>query len=239
MAITPVLAYNEKTWLPFKLHDLLCMSFGWLSNNSSSAIMRGPMVMGIVEQILNNTLWGDIDYLILDLPPGTGDVQLSLCQKLSLSGSVIVTTPQILSLADTEKGIRMFSKLRVPVNAVVHNMAYFKCEHGTVYHPFGTVNRNALQKKFAIPNAFELPIDLALSKSDELPVVCEHPETPIADTFTNIAESVGMIGACDDRSSAIWCVADTFERRSTRSPSRRMTESSCARSPPPPPKRSK
>ena len=127
----------------------------------------------------------------------------------------------------------------VPVNAVVHNMAYFKCEHGTVYHPFGTVNRNALQKKFAIPNAFELPIDLALSKSDELPVMCEHPETPIADTFTNIAESVGMIGACDDRSSAIWCVADTFERRSTRSPSRRMTESSCARSPPPPPKRSK
>lgn len=185
-----ILAYNEKTWLPFKLHDLLCMSFGWLSNNSSSAIMRGPMVMGIVEQILNNTLWGDLDYLILDLPPGTGDVQLSLCQKLSLSGSVIVTTPQILSLADTEKGIRMFSKLRVPVNAVVHNMAYFKCEHGTVYHPFGTVNQNALQKKFAIPNAFELPIDLALSKSDELPVMCEHPETPIADTFTNIAESI-------------------------------------------------
>lgn len=191
--------------------------------------MRGPMVMGIVEQILNNTLWGDLDYLILDLPPGTGDIQLSLCQKLSLSGSIIVTTPQILSLADTEKGIRMFSKLRVPVNAVVHNMAYFKCEHGTIYHPFGTVNRNALQKKFAIPDAFELPIDLALSKSDELPVVCEHPETPIADTFANIAESVGMVLSCEDRSSAIWCDAGTFERRSMRFRLRRMMASSCAR----------
>ena len=75
--------------------------------------------MSIVEQILNNTLWGDLDYLILDLPPGTGDIQLSLCQKLSLSGSVIVSTPQILSVADTEKGIRMFSKLKVPIMVLI------------------------------------------------------------------------------------------------------------------------
>lgn len=80
------------------------MSFGWMTNTTSSNIMRGPMVMSIVEQILNNTVWGDLDYLVLDLPPGTGDVQLSLCQKLSLSGSVIVTTPQILSVADTGEG---------------------------------------------------------------------------------------------------------------------------------------
>lgn len=205
------------------------MSFGWLSNNSSSAIMRGPMVMGIVEQILNNTLWGDLDYLVLDLPPGTGDIQLSLCQKLSLSGSVIVTTPQILSLADTEKGIRMFSKLRVPVNAVVHNMASFRCEHGTIYHPFGTANKDAIQTKFAIPDAFELPIDLALSKSDELPVVFEHPEAPISDTFARIAESVGAGRECHCRSCAIWCGAGTFARPIMRSPLRRTMESSCAR----------
>ena len=132
-----VLAYNETSWLPFKLHDLLCMSFGWMTNTTSSNIMRGPMVMSIVEQILNNTVWGDLDYLILDLPPGTGDIQLSLCQKLSMSGSVIVTTPQILSVADTEKGIRMFSKLKVPINAIVENMSFFKCKHGEVYYPFG------------------------------------------------------------------------------------------------------
>ena len=185
-----VLAYNESTWLPFKLHDLLCMSFGWMSSATSSNIMRGPMVMSIVEQILNNTLWGDLDYLILDLPPGTGDVQLSLCQKLSLSGSVIVTTPQILSVADTEKGIRMFSKLKVPVNAIVENMSSFTCKHGEVYYPFGTSNLDSLSKKFAIPNKFNMPIDLSLSKSDELPVVCSHPESPVADKFANVAESV-------------------------------------------------
>ena len=121
-----VMAYNESTWLPFKLQNMLCMSFGWMSSMTSSNIMRGPMVMSIIEQILNNTMWGDLDYLILDLPPGTGDVQLSLCQKLSLSGSVIVTTPQILSVADTEKGIRMFGKLKVPINALVENMSFFK-----------------------------------------------------------------------------------------------------------------
>jgi singapore isolate B (sub-type 7) whole genome shotgun sequence assembly, scaffold_2 len=152
--------------------------------------MRGPMVMSIVEQILNNTLWGDLDFLILDLPPGTGDVQLSLCQKLSLSGSVIVTTPQILSVADTEKGIRMFSKLKVPVNALVENMSSFTCKHGETYYPFGTTNLDALSTKFAIPNKFTLPIDLSLSKSDELPVVCSHPESPISDKFSMIAESV-------------------------------------------------
>lgn len=135
--IRVVLAYNETSWLPFKLNDLLCMSFGWMTNTTSSNIMRGPMVMSIVEQILNNTMWGDLDYLVLDLPPGTGDVQLSLCQKLSLSGSVIVTTPQILSVADTEKGIRMFSKLKVPINAIVENMSFFKCKHGETYYPFG------------------------------------------------------------------------------------------------------
>ena len=117
---------------------MLCMSFGWMNNANSSNIMRGPMVMSIIEQILNNTLWGDLDYLILDLPPGTGDVQLSLCQKLSLSGSVIVTTPQILSVSDTEKGIRMFGKLKVPTNALVENMSFFKCAHGEVYYPFGS-----------------------------------------------------------------------------------------------------
>ena len=185
-----VLAYNENTWLPFKLNDILCLSFGWMTNTTSSNIMRGPMVMSIVEQILNNTLWGDLDYLILDLPPGTGDIQLSLCQKLSLSGSVIVSTPQILSVADTEKGIRMFSKLKVPINALVENMSYFKCEHGKTYYPFGTSNLDHLSKSFAIPNKFTLPIDLSLSKSDELPVVISHPESPVADIFTNLAESV-------------------------------------------------
>ena len=132
-----VMAYNDSTWLPFKLQNMLCMSFGWMSSMTSSNIMRGPMVMSIIEQILNNTMWGDLDYLILDLPPGTGDVQLSLCQKLSLSGSVIVTTPQILSVADTEKGIRMFGKLKVPINALVENMSFFKCKHGETYYPFG------------------------------------------------------------------------------------------------------
>ena len=146
--------------------------------------------MSIVEQILNNTLWGDLDYLILDLPPGTGDIQLSLCQKLSLSGSVIVSTPQILSVADTEKGIRMFSKLKVPINAIVENMSFFKCKHGDIYYPFGTSNLDKLSKEFAIKNRFTLPIDLSLSKSDELPVVASHPESPVADIFNNIAESV-------------------------------------------------
>lgn len=201
------MAYNESSWLPFKLQNMLCMSFGWMSNMTSSNIMRGPMVMSIIEQILNNTMWGDLDYLILDLPPGTGDVQLSLCQKLSLSGSVIVTTPQILSVADTEKGIRMFGKLKVPINALVENMSFFKCKHGETYYPFGenregittsgTSNRDKLQKQFAIQNTFSLPIDLSLSKSDELPVVISHPESQVSDIFNNLAESVRVRVAGD------------------------------------------
>lgn len=116
------------------------------AGGKGAAIMRGPIVSRVINQLVTATEWGNLDYLIIDMPPGTGDIQITLTQSLSLSGSVVVTTPHPLSIVDASKGLQMFDSLHVPVLALVENMSYFKCDEGKIYHPFGRGGKDALLK---------------------------------------------------------------------------------------------
>ncbi len=143
---------------PIEIDGLKVMSFGfWLGE--SPAIMRGPMVSNYIQQFLHQVAWGELDYLFLDLPPGTGDVQLTITQSVQLDGAVIVTTPQALSLADVGKGILMFDKVNVPVLGVIENMAYFVCDQCNKHHlVFGEGGAQSLSRRFGIEVLAQLPL---------------------------------------------------------------------------------
>ena len=147
------------TLLPADINGLKVMSFGfWLGD--SPAVMRGPMVTNYVQQFLHGVSWGELDYLLLDLPPGTGDIQLTITQTVQLDGAVVVTTPQPLALADVGKGILMFEKVDVPVLGVVENMAYFEAD-GVRHAVFGSDGAASLQQRFGVELLGQLPLDPA------------------------------------------------------------------------------
>ena len=144
--------------IPITVGPLQVVSFGFLLGDSP-AIMRGPMVSGYMQQLLHQVAWGELDYLFLDLPPGTGDIQLTITQAVELDGALIVTTPQALAYPDVGKGILMFDRVDVPVLGVVENMAYFDCEScGTRHEPFGTGGAARLAERYGIPVLGELPL---------------------------------------------------------------------------------
>ena len=157
---------NEfKMVVPIECHNLKLMSFGFLWQDAP-AVMRGPMVTNYIQQILFQTDWGELDYLILDLPPGTGDVQLTVTQSIKLTGAVIVTTHHALSLADTARGLLMFEKVKVPILGVIENMAYFIApDTGKKYTIFGEHKAGALAQRFGVKTLVEIPILEALSGS--------------------------------------------------------------------------
>jgi Mrp family chromosome partitioning ATPase/DUF971 family protein len=176
---------------PLVSNGVKLMSFGYI--NPESAIMRGPMISSVLNQLLTTTEWGDLDYLILDLPPGTGDVQLTLSQILNITASVIVTTPQKLSFVDVTKGIDMFNKVEVPSVAVVENMAYFVApESGVKHFIFGPGHRTRLQEEYGISNSFSLPIEPNVSEQGDagIPYVVSHPDSQTAVEYRKLASSV-------------------------------------------------
>jgi Mrp family chromosome partitioning ATPase len=151
--------HNEKEIEPIDYEGIKCMSFGFVGQKA--AVMRGPIVSSYVSQLLYQTHWGELDYLVVDMPPGTGDVQLSLCQELKFDGAVIVTTPQRLSFIDVLKGIEMFQDLRVPILGIVENMSYYQCgKCGTKDFIFGRGYTQMLIDQFGIevlPSLFRTP----------------------------------------------------------------------------------
>jgi Mrp family chromosome partitioning ATPase/DUF971 family protein len=156
-AYHPGIAMANNMIQPVIIDGLKVMSLGFLLGESP-AVLRGPIVSNYITQILRQTDWGKLDYLIIDLPPGTGDIQLTIVQQAALDGAIIVTTPQALSLVDVARGILMFEKVSVPVLGVVENMCSFTCEDcGKVHYPFGN-SRNSLQKRFGLSTLAELPI---------------------------------------------------------------------------------
>ncbi|KAJ4787465.1 Iron-sulfur cluster carrier protein [Rhynchospora pubera] len=165
------------------------VSFGFAGQGR--AIMRGPMVSGVVNQLLTTAEWGELDYLVIDMPPGTGDIHLTLCQVAPLTAAVIVTTPQKLSFIDVAKGVRMFSKLKVPCIAVVENMCYFDAD-GKRYFPFGKGSGSQVVQQFGIPHLFDLPIRPTLSASgdDGMPEVAREPQGEVAKTFQDLGVCV-------------------------------------------------
>ena len=139
------------------------MSFGFLLGDAP-AVMRGPIVTRYIQQLLFQTDWGELDYLILDMPPGTGDVQLTITQSIKLTGAVIVTTHHSLSLVDTARGILMFEKVKVPILGVIENMAYFLApDTGKKYYIFGEQKAGALSTRFGVKTLVEIPIQEQLS----------------------------------------------------------------------------
>jgi ATP-binding protein involved in chromosome partitioning len=159
-----VVQTNEfKMIVPLDFKGLKLMSFGFLFGDAP-AVMRGPIVTRYIQQLLFQTDWGELDYLVLDMPPGTGDVQLTITQSIKLTGALIVTTPHSLSLLDTARGILMFEKVKVPILGVIENMAYFMApDTGKRYYIFGQQKAGALSARFGIKSIVEVPITQELS----------------------------------------------------------------------------
>lgn len=176
---------------PLTSKGVKLMSFGYV--NPDSAIMRGPMIANVLNQLLTTTQWGVLDYLILDMPPGTGDIQLTLSQIVNITAAVIVTTPQKLSFVDVVKGIDMFDKVSVPSIAVVENMSYFVApESGKHHYIFGKGHQNRLVEQYGVTNSFSMPIDPELSeKSDNgTPFVVTNADSLVAKEYEMLASCV-------------------------------------------------
>jgi ATP-binding protein involved in chromosome partitioning len=179
--------------IPLEKYGLKLMSIGFLLNDDDTVIWRGPMVHGAVKQFIEEVEWKGTDYLVIDLPPGTGDAQLSLIQTAPLSGGVIVTTPQDVALIDVRRGVQMFRKLNVPILGIIENMSYLVCPHcsGEV-DIFSKGGGKRMAEKFGVPFLGEIPIDPEIRKGGDegLPIVVSHPESTAAKAFTVAAEKI-------------------------------------------------
>jgi ATP-binding protein involved in chromosome partitioning len=186
-------ADDENRIIPIERHGVSLMSMGFLLDNASPAVLRGPMVTRYTQQFLRQVAWGNLDYLILDLPPGTGDIQLTIVQTVALSGAVIVTTPQEVALIDARKAIAMFGKTNVPVLGIVENMSYFLCPgDGKKYDIFGTGGGSREAARLQIPLLGEVPIEPLVRQSGDTgrPAVAAHPESAAAQVFSGIAQKI-------------------------------------------------
>lgn len=179
--------------LPVEKHGLRLMSMGFLLDDGAPAVLRGPMVTKYTQQFLRQVDWGDLDYLILDLPPGTGDIQLTIVQTVGLAGAVIVTTPQEMALIDARKAVSMFQKVNVPVLGIVENMSYFLCpSDGKRYDIFGEGGGRAEADRLGVPLLAQIPIELRTRECGDrgLPVVAAEPESAPAKAFLEIGKTL-------------------------------------------------
>src|SRR5205809_6374716 len=168
------------------------MSMGFLLDGDQPVIWRGPMIMKTIQQFIGAVEWGDLDFLLVDLPPGTGDAQLSLCQTVPLDGGVIVTTPQEAALGVVRKGIAMFEKVNVPILGIVENMSYFITPSGERVEIFGHGGGRAEAERQNIPFLGEIPIytDIRIGGDEGKPVAVSAPTAPAGAVFMNIAETL-------------------------------------------------
>jgi ATP-binding protein involved in chromosome partitioning len=178
--------------VPLEAHGVRLMSLGFLVDEETPAIWRGPIIMGVVRQFLEQVQWGDLDYLIVDLPPGTGDAQLSLCQLVRVTGAVMVTTPQDVSVGGVLKGIRMFEKIEVPVLGIVENMRGFVCPScGEAHEIFGSGGGEALAASLELPFLGAVPLGTAVREEGDrgVPTVIGRPDSPEAVALTSVASA--------------------------------------------------
>lgn len=183
---------KQKKIEPLEKHGVKLLSMGLMVDPTDAVVWRGPMVSSAVKQFLGDAEWGELDYLILDLPPGTGDIQLTIVQTVSLTGAIVVSTPQDVALADARKGVAMFEKVNVPVLGIIENMAYFSPPDmpERKYYLFGEGGARRLAEELQVPYLAEIPIEQQVREGGDKgkPVVMTHPESRSAEAFHTLAE---------------------------------------------------
>jgi len=187
----PTISADEKM-VPPEGHGVKVMSMGLLLEGDQPVIWRGPMIVKTIQQFFAAVEWGELDYLLVDLPPGTGDAQLTLCQTVALNGGVVVTTPQEASLGVVRKGIAMFQKVNVPILGIVENMSFFTTPTGERLEIFGHGGGKAESERQNVPFLGEVPLftEIRIGGDRGMPVVVSNPETPAAQAFIRIAENL-------------------------------------------------
>ena len=186
-------ATDENKIVPIEQYNLKLMSMGFLLDDTSPAILRGPMVTRYTQQFLRQVDWGELDFLVLDLPPGTGDIQLTIVQTVALSGAIIVTTPQEVALIDARKAATMFEKVNVPVLGIVENMAYFVSPSDGIKHDiFGIGGGEREAKRLRVPLLGQIPIDIATREAGDRgePIVSQHRQSSVAVEFMKVARRI-------------------------------------------------
>ncbi|KMQ73266.1 Mrp/NBP35 family ATP-binding protein [Marinobacter subterrani] len=184
---------DGNTILPLRNHGVTLMSLGLMAPEDEAIVWRGPMLMGALQQMMNQVEWGRLDVLLVDLPPGTGDVQMTLSQKFFVAGAVVVSTPQDIALTDARKGIDMFKRMDVPLFGLIENMASFVCDGcGKEHHPFGHGGARAEAEKLGAPFLGEIPLDLDIRIGSDggVPIVVSKPDSPQSKAFQRIADEI-------------------------------------------------
>ena len=200
---------DGKYLLPVEAHGLKTMSMGYLVTERTPMVWRGPMAGGALAQMLEQTLWGELDYLVIDMPPGTGDIQLTLSQKANVAGAVIVTTPQDIALMDAQKGIEMFRKVDIPILGVVENMAVHICSNcGHREHIFGADGGQRIAREYGVALLGSLPLALSIREQTDSgrPTVVAAPDSAVTAIFLQIAAAIQAAldaGAADHEAPAI------------------------------------
>ncbi len=186
---------DGKSMEPMIAHGIQAMSIGFLVDTDTPMVWRGPMVTGALEQLLRETKWRDLDYLVIDLPPGTGDIQLTLSQKIPVTGAVIITTPQDIALLDARKGLKMFEKVGIPILGIVENMSTHICSNcGHEEHIFGAGGGAEMSKDYNVDLLGSLPLDIKIREQSDggKPTVVAEPDSKIANIYKQIARTVAI-----------------------------------------------
>jgi ATP-binding protein involved in chromosome partitioning len=184
---------DGKTLAPMENYGVKVMSMGFLVPEDTPMIWRGPMVMGALEQMLRDVAWGELDVMVIDMPPGTGDAQLTISQRVAVSGAVIVSTPQDIALLDARKGLNMFRKVDVPVLGIIENMSYHKCSNcGHVEHIFSHGGARKEAERLGAEFLGELPLDIKIRETSDggRPIVVSEPESEHAKAYRKIADRI-------------------------------------------------
>jgi ATP-binding protein involved in chromosome partitioning len=191
--ITSPKVVGENKFLPHEKYGMKVVSAAFLTKEGQPLMLRGPMLGGIIQQFLQNVEWGDLDYLVIDMPPGTGDVQLTLTQRAPLSGAVVVTTPQDVSLIDADKGVKMFQQVKVPLLGIVENMSYFICDGCEKKHEiFKRGGGRSMAERFKVPFLGEVPLISAVVQGGDsgVPIMISDPESPASKAYQSLAGQV-------------------------------------------------
>ena len=185
-------SHDGKGMEPIKQYGIQCMSIGFLVDKDTPMIWRGPMVTSAIKTFTQKVLWNDLDFIVVDMPPGTGDTQLTFAQEIKVDGAIIISTPQEIALLDVIRGINMFDKLKVPILGLVDNMSFFETDEGKKYNIFGEggVEKVAKDYKKEFLGKIPINIDLRIASDSGKPLVEKNPNHEISKIFINIAKKI-------------------------------------------------